>query len=390
MRPVLEVFFAFLKLGLTSFGGPVAHLSYFRNEFVGRRQWLDEHAYGDLVALCQLLPGPSSSQVGMALGLSRAGIPGALAAFVGFTLPSALALMLFGLGLKRVGIGAGAGWLHGLKIVACAVVAQALWSMSKTLTPDGKRAAFAILAALALTAMPSAWSQIAVMAAGGLFGFALLKNEQEVPHHAWPMMLSKAKAVLCLAAFFLLLILLPLAAAATGNHALAMLAGFYRAGALVFGGGHVVLPLLQAQVVRSGWVSNDVFLAGYGAAQAIPGPLFSFAAFLGTVSAGAPSGWLGGILALLAIFAPGFLLTVGTLPFWDALRRHPGTKRALLGVNAAVVGLLLAAFYNPVWTGAIHSPGDFFLGTAAFLLLARWKWPPWLVVILTAIVAGLW
>lgn len=389
MTQIFEVFLAFLKLGLTSFGGPVAHLGYFRDEFVSRRNWLDERAYGDLVALCQLLPGPTSSQVGMAVGLSRAGVAGALAAFCGFTLPSALAMIVFGLGLLQAGAGLGAGWLHGLTIVACAVVAQALWGMGKTLAPDKARATFAVLAALAVTLLPSAWMQILVMIAGGILGVFFLKSDQALPHSALPACSSKTLGLLFLAVFFLLLFVLPLAAAASGNHALAVFNSFFRAGALVFGGGHVVLPLLQTQVVDTGWVSNDTFLAGYGAAQAVPGPLFTFAGFLGAVSAGSPSGWVGGLLALLAIFTPGFLLVAGTLPFWEALRRYQRTTRAMLGINAAVVGLLLAAFYNPVWTSAIHAPKDFCLATAAFLVLAFWKWPPWLVVILTAAIAGL-
>lgn len=384
-----EIFAIFLRLGLTSFGGPMAHLGYFRHEFVERRKWLDEHAYGDLVALCQFLPGPASSQVGIALGLSRGGIPGAIASWLGFTLPSAVILVLFALGLAYVGDTLGSGWLHGLKVVAVAVVAQALWGMGKTLCPDKLRATAAIGAAVLATALPSALGQISVLVAGGLLGLALLHPLEKLPHSLIRTGTSRAAGAALLSLFFLLLLALPVAAAASHSYVVKLFDSFYRAGSLVFGGGHVVLPLLQSQVVPPGWVSADAFLAGYGAAQAVPGPLFTFAAYLGAISTRTPSGWLGAAVALVAIFLPAFLLVVGTLPFWERLRRYQAIQRAMLGINAAVVGLLLAAFYNPVWTSAIRGPADFCLAAVAFLLLTFWKQPPWLVVILAAVAAGL-
>jgi chromate transporter len=386
---VLEIFWAFLRLGLTSFGGPIAHLGYFREEFVARRRWLDEHAYADLVALCQFLPGPASSQVGMALGLSRGGILGALAAFLGFTLPSAIALVLFALGISHFGNQLGSGWLHGLKVVAVAVVAQALWGMGKSLAPDKQRATLAIAATVIVTFIPSALGQVGVIIASGIIGWVLLRSDTALPHTSLPVPVKKAVGACLLALFFVLLILLPLFAKGTDSYVVKLFDSFYRAGALVFGGGHVVLPLLQSQVVPAGWVSNDAFLAGYGAAQAVPGPLFTFSAYLGAVSSQTPSGWIGAVIALTAIFLPAFLLIVGTLPFWEGLRHYVGIKRAMLGINAAVVGLLLAAFYNPVWISAIHSAADFCLAAIAFLLLVFWKWPPWLVVALTAAAAGI-
>jgi chromate transporter len=382
----LEVFIAFLRLGLTSFGGPIAHLGYFRTEFVERRRWLDDHAYADLVALCQFLPGPASSQVGIALGLFRAGWWGAISAWIGFTLPSAIALTIFGLVLRHAGVDV--AWLHGLKVLAVAVVAQALWGMGRTLSPDRPRATVAVAAAVALIALPSAGMQLAVIALGGLIGARWLRPESDLPHRPFPLRVSKRMGVALLVAFFALLVALP-TLAQTGGHALQVADAFYRAGALVFGGGHVVLPLLQSETVARGWVSNDVFLAGYGAAQAVPGPLFTFAAYLGASFTEAPNGALGAALALVAIFLPAFLLVIGALPLWEEARRHPSMQRAMLGVNAAVVGVLLAAFYDPVWVSAIRSPADFGLAAAAFLLLVFWKVPPWLVVIGCAAAAGL-
>jgi chromate transporter len=384
-----ELFFVFLRLGLTSFGGPVAHLGYFREEFVERRHWLDEHAYADLVGLCQFLPGPASSQVGMAIGLSRGGIPGAIAAFLGFTLPSAILLVLFALGLSRFGSAIGGAWLHGLKIVAVAVVAQALWGMGRALAPDAKRVTLAVAAAAVVSLVPTGAGQIGVIVVSSLIGWAFLRTDLALPQSALPVPVKRSTGALLLAAFFLLLIGLPAAAQGSGNYVLELFDGFYRAGALVFGGGHVVLPLLQAIVVPRGWVSNDAFLAGYGAAQAVPGPLFTFAAYLGAISTRAPAGWTGAAIAVAAIFLPAFLLVAGILPFWEGLRRHPGIKRAMLGINAAVVGILLAAFYHPVWTSAILSAADFSLAAAAFLLLVFWKWPPWLVVVLAAAATGI-
>ncbi len=379
-----EVFGAFLKLGLTSFGGPVAHLGYFRDEFVQRRRWFDERAYADLVALCQFLPGPASSQVGMAIGLSRAGFAGAAAAWTAFTLPSAILLVLFAFGVAAAGDIAEAGWLRGLKIVAVAVVAQAVLGMARSLCPDKERATFAVLAAAIVLFHPTAFGQVGAIVLGGIAGFLLLGRESGngAAHFAVPV--SRPTAIAALIAFVALLIGLPFLAAASGSMTLALVDGFYRAGSLVFGGGHVVLPLLQAEVVAPGWVARDAFVAGYGAAQAVPGPLFTFAAYLGAVMQVSPTGVAGAVIALVAIFLPSFLLVVGTLPFWDALRARPQAQSVLKGVNAAVVGILLAALYDPVWTTGIHVPADFALAAAAFLLLAAWQVPPWLVVILTA------
>jgi len=384
------VFRIFLRLGVTSFGGPVAHLGYYRAEFVERRKWLDEHSYADIVALCQFLPGPASTQVSMSIGILRAGLPGAFAAWLGFTMPSAMAMILFGYGVTRFGDLSHAAWLHGLKIVAVAVVAQAVWGMARSLCPDKERASVAVGAAILALAVPSAAGQVGAIVVGGLIGWGLLANTASAQPSAplavhLPRSLSIAAALL----FFGLLIGLPLLAAALPAQPIKLFDSFYRSGALVFGGGHVVLPLLQAEVVPPGWVSNDAFLAGYGAAQAVPGPLFTFAAYLGTVMGPAPNGWVGGLLCLVAIFLPSFLLLIGALPFWDALRRRPAVQSALLGVNAAVVGLLLAALYRPVWTSAIFGPADFALGIVAFLLLALWAVPPWLVVIFGAIATTL-
>jgi len=380
----LEVFVAFLRLGLTSFGGPIAHLGYFHQEFVGRRGWLDEAAYADLVALCQFLPGPASSQVGIGVGLIRAGLPGALAAWCGFTLPSALAMILFGYGIVSFDAAASSGLLHGLKIAAVAVVAQALWSMGRTLCPDAPRMTLAVLAAIAVLAIPSPWSQVGVIVAGGLAGLLLIRAEADDATGALHVPVSRAAALAALATFAILLAVLPILASLWPGHALALGERFFRVGSLVFGGGHVVLPLLQLEVVPPGWVDSEQFLAGYGAAQALPGPLFTFAAFLGTVMNTAPNGWAGAGICLVAIFLPSFLLVIGVLPFWDRLRQLGRARRALLGVNAAVVGLLLAAFYDPVWTSGVQAPADFALALAAFTLLCFWGAPSWLVVALAA------
>jgi chromate transporter len=383
---VAEVFHVFLRLGLTSFGGPVAHLGYYRAEFVARRKWLDEGAFADIVALCQFLPGPASSQVGMSIGILRAGLGGAFAAWLGFTLPSALAMILFGYGVSRFGNLSGAAWLHGLKIVAVAVVAQAVWGMARSLCPDKQRASVAVGAAVVALAVPSAVGQIGAIAVGGLIGWGLLADTAPArPGMPLAVHVPRGWSIVAAMLFFALLIGLPLVAAAVPAQPLKLFDSFYRSGALVFGGGHVVLPLLQAEVVPPGWVSNDTFLAGYGAAQAVPGPLFTFAAYLGTVMGPAPNGWLGGLICLVAIFLPSFLLLIGALPFWDDLRRRPAVQSALRGVNAAVVGLLLAALYRPVWTSAIFGPADFATGITAFLLLTLWAVPPWLVVLLGAI-----
>ena len=381
----VEVLVAFLRLGLISFGGPIAHLGYFRDEFVARRRWLEEPAYADLVALCQFLPGPTSSEVGMAIGLSRAGLAGALAAWVGFTLPSAVALVLFAFGVDSLGNTLGTGWLHGLKVAAVAVVAQAVLGMMRTLAPDRERATLAVVAAAIVLLVPTAWGQIGAIALGAIVGAVLLRAPEATGHAALPVGVGRSVGVAALVAFAVLLAGLPILSALVPNHALAMVDVFSRAGSLVFGGGHVVLPLLQAAVVPHGWVTNDAFLAGYGAAQAVPGPLFTFAAYLGAVMKPAPNGWVGAGIALVAIFLPSFLLVMGALPFWEALRRRPLARSALRGVNAAVVGLLLAALYNPVWTAGITGPADFALAASAFLLLFLWQTPPWLVVALCAV-----
>ena len=379
-----RVFLIFLRLGLTSFGGPVAHLGYFREEFVARRGWLTEDAYADLVALCQFLPGPASSQVGLALGLRQAGWGGALAAWLGFTLPSALVMALLGLGLVA---GQGlmpAGVLHGLKVAAVAVVAQAVWGMARSLCRGPARLLLMVLACALALLWPGVVGQVGAMLVAALAGLGLWGRAGAMP--APPSQGGLAAGVrprtgaLLLAAFAALLVLLPLAARAWPQGWLVLADAFYRAGALVFGGGHVVLPLLQAEVVATGWVAADDFLAGYGLAQAVPGPLFTFAAFLGAAAGHGAGGWLGAAVCLVAIFVPAFLLVAGALPFWERLRHNARARAALAGVNAAVVGLLLAALYHPVWTSAIHAPADLALALAAFAALVWARVPPWLVV----------
>lgn len=371
------VFLIFLRLGFTSFGGPVAHLGYFRTEFVQRRRWLSESAYAELIALCQFLPGPASSQVGMALGLSRAGYPGALAAWAGFTLPSAIVLTLLAVGITNGGWTIPAGFLHGLKIIAVAVVAQAVWGMARMLCVGPIRMSIAGIATCCVLLWPAALVQVGVMLLAAALGVGLIKPGVSVQQDGLSIRVSRLVACLALGLFVLLLAGLPLLAQLWPGQAIALIDGFYRTGALVFGGGHVILPLLQSEVVSPGWVSNDIFLAGYAAAQAVPGPLFTFAAFLG----GAISGWSGAVLCVLAIFAPSLLLVVGVLPFWQSLRLNHRMQAALAGVNAAVVGLLLAALYQPLWTSSILQPLDFVLAVVALLALMVWKWPPWLVVL---------
>lgn len=377
-----EVLVAFLKLGLTSFGGPVAHLGYFRAEFVERRRWLDERGYADLVALCQFLPGPASSQVGMALGLGRAGWTGALAAWCGFTLPSAIALVVFALGVTHWAGVASSGAVHGLMVVSVAVVAQAVWGMGRSLCPDRPRAALAFAATLGVLAVPGALGQVGAIALGGIVGHRVLRIAHLPPAQHLDYGVSRRTGAVLLALFGVLLVLLPALAAATRSEVAAAVAVVYQAGALVFGGGHVVLPLLQSGVVPPGWVGNEAFLAGYGAAQAVPGPLFTFAAYLGAAMPAPLGGWLGGAVLLLVIFAPAFLLVAGALPFWEAIRQRDAVQRALAGVNAAVVGVLAAALYDPVWTGAIRSKADFALALAAFGLLVVGRVTP------VAVVAG--
>lgn len=385
----LEVLAVFFRLGLTSFGGPVAHLGYFSEEIVRRRRWMDEDAYADFVALCQFLPGPASSQVGISIGMARAGLVGGFAAWVGFTLPSALALTLFALGVSAVGDAAGSGWLQGLKVAAVAVVAQAVWTMATKLCPDAPRATIAILAAVALLVWPTALLQIAVLLVGGLVGWRLLRVGTGDRRPSLPIAVPRALSVVSAILLPVGLILLP-AVAATGNQTAALFSAFFRAGSLVFGGGHVVLPLLEAAVVPPGWVTAEQFIAGYGAAQAVPGPLFTFSAFLGAISAPEPNGWAGAAVALVGIFLPSFLLLWAALPIWGRLRSAPWAQSVLAGINAAVVGLLLAALYDPVITSAIRGPLDVALALSAFCALHIWKAPPWAVVVACALAgAGL-
>jgi chromate transporter len=379
----LEVLAVALRLGLTSFGGPIAHLGYFRNEYVLRRRWLDEVTYAELVALCQFLPGPASSQLGIAIGILRAGLLGGVMAWVGFTLPSAIALVVFGLAVRDADLSA-AGWLRGLEIAAVAVVAQAVWGMARALCPDRLRATIAIAAAVAVTAWPAPSGHVLVIAAAAFLGVLVLAAPDVREAPTPPVAVARPIAVAALVAFLALLAGLPIAVRIVPAQSVAVFDSFYRAGALVFGGGHVVLPLLQAEVVPPGWVSDEQFIAGYGAAQAVPGPLFTFAAYLGAVMRPSPNGVAGAALCLTAIFLPAFLLVIGTLPFWDALRRMARFQTALAGVNAAVVGVLLGALYDPVWTGAIRSAADFALALATFGLLALWRVPPWGVVALAA------
>ena len=377
----LEVLCIFLKLGLTSFGGPVAHLGYFRHEFVVRRGWLDERAYADLVALCQFLPGPASSQTGFAIGLTRAGYLGGLAAWTGFTLPSAVAMTLFAYAEGALKGPGGEGLLHGLKLVAVAIVAQAVMGMAQSLSPDRPRATIAILSLILMAFVRAAWAQIAVIVLGAIAGLAVCGRGADIAVRDADGPITRRMGIVFLGVFFALL---ALSFVPAGTGATALAAAFYRSGALVFGGGHVVLPLLRAAVVDPGWVSDSAFLAGYGAAQAVPGPLFTFAAYLGAV-AGAPPGGVGGAArALVAIFAPGILVLMGALPFWHGLRARPGARKAMAGVNAAVVGLLASALYNPVWTSAVRGPTDFAIAAAGFAALIVWRAPPLLVVALTA------
>ena len=381
-----EIFRVFLRLGLTSFGGPIAHLGYFRAEFVERRRWLSEQSFADLVALAQFLPGPASSQTGFGVGLLRGGFLGGLAAWAGFTLPSAALMVLFAYGAGSLADSAlGTGLLHGLKLVAVAIVAQAVMGMARTLSPDRIRASIATFALVVTLVAPWSLAQLAVIVAGGFAGLLMCKASGEAMSEAqlWPV--SRRAGLACLAAYFALL---AVAFVPAPPGAAALFDAFYRSGALVFGGGHVVLPLLRNAVAAPGWVSDGAFLAGYGAAQALPGPLFTFAAFLGAVASVSPHGIAGAAIALLAIFIPGMLCLVGALPFWSALSADPRARGAMMGTNAAVVGLLGAALYNPVWTSAVRGPIDFAIAAAGFVLLVAWRAPPLLVVALSAL-AGL-
>jgi chromate transporter len=378
---IWEVWKTAFRLGLTSFGGPVAHLGYFHEEYVKRQKWLDEKTYADLVALCQFLPGPASSQVGMGIGFIRAGFWGAVAAWLGFTLPSAIMLSLFAYFLQGTSL-KDTDWLHGLLVVAVAVVAQAVWGMAKNFAYDRFRASIAIIATISTLLIPNTFSQVGIIVASGIAGSLWLRSTAVPKPAPLAVHVSKKTAAILLLLFVALLGLLPLLRVLTGSPLVALFDSFYRSGALVFGGGHVVLPLLQAEVVPTGWLTADEFLAGYGAAQAVPGPLFTFASYVGMAS----FGWKGALVATIGIFLPSFLLIIGVFPFWNWLRHHPRFQAALDGINAAVVGILLAALYDPVWTKAVKGPLDFSLALAAFALLTIWKWPSWLVVLFSFIV----
>lgn len=380
-----EVLLIFLKLGLTCFGGPIAHVGYFRDEFVVRRHWLDESAYADLVALCQFLPGPASSQVGFSIGLMRAGYLGAAAAWTGFTLPSAILLVLFAYGAGNLHGAIGTGLLHGLKLVAVAIVAQAVWGMARTLCPDRERASIAAVAALIILFSGAALAQIGAIVFGAAAGLWLCRDTRPSGPGHLVIAVSPRAGMAALIVFFVLLAGLPFLRNLGAGSGAALFEAFYRSGALVFGGGHVVLPLLREAFVTPGWVSDDAFLAGYGAAQAVPGPLFTFAAYLGAVASPSPHGVTGAMLGLIGIFLPGILVLLGTLPFWDALRRKTGAQAMMRGVNAAVVGLLGAALYNPVWTSSVQAPGDFAIALVGFVLLMAWRAPPLVVVVVSAV-----
>ncbi|WP_409999319.1 chromate efflux transporter [Bradyrhizobium sp. SZCCHNR2028] len=379
----LEVLRIFLTLGLTCFGGPIAHIGYFRDEFVVRRKWIDEHAYADLVGLCQFLPGPASSQVGFSIGLMRAGYLGALAAWTGFTLPSAAMLVLFAYGAGRLSGPVGSGLLHGLKLTAVAIVAQAVWGMARSLCPDRARASIAVAATLIILFSTASLAQIGAIVLGGLAGLWLCRGEAAPSGHV-AIPVSRTVGLVALAMFVVLLAGLPLLRGVTGSTGIALFDAFYRSGALVFGGGHVVLPLLREAFVGPGWLSDDAFLAGYGAAQAVPGPLFTFAAYLGTVVAPEPHGIIGAALGLLGIFLPGMLVLLAALPFWDSFRKRAGAQAMMRGVNAAVVGVLGAALYDPVWTTTIHNAADFGIALIGFVLLVAWRAPPLVVVAFSA------
>jgi chromate transporter len=380
----LEILLVFLKLGLSSFGGPIAHIGYFRDEFVTRRRWLDEQAYADLVALCQFLPGPASSQVGFSIGLLRAGYAGGLAAWTGFTLPSAIALLLFAYGVGSLGGPVGNGLLHGLKLVAVAIVAQAVWGMARSLCPDRERASIAAVAALIILFSTSSIAQIAAILLGAIAGLVLCRGAPPAAGGLVAMPVSRRAGALALTAFAVLLAAVLLLSGRLGSQGFDLLAAFYRSGALVFGGGHVVLPLLREAFVAPGWISDDAFLAGYGAAQAVPGPLFTFSAYLGASVTPQPHGIAGAALGLFGIFLPGILILIGTLPFWDAFRIRASAQAAMRGVNAAVVGLLGAALYDPVWTTSVKSSGDFAVALVCFVLLVVWRAPPFIVVLVSA------
>lgn len=377
---LLEILLVSTRLGLTSFGGPTAHLGYFHSEYIQRRKWMDEKSYADLVAICQFLPGPASSQVGIGIGVIRAGVLGGIVSFIGFTLPSVIVLIIFALMLQGLDI-SNAGWIHGLKIVAVAIVAHAILGVAQKLTPDLKRKSIALLVLVVTLLWQTAYTQVGMILLSALLGFILYRQQEVELDSQVEFSLNRSFATGCLVLFFSLLIILPLLREVTSIHWIAMFDSFYRSGSLVFGGGHVVLPLLEREFVTTGWLSEETFLAGYGAAQAVPGPLFTFAAYLGTVM----NGWVGGVLATVAIFLPAFLLIFGALPFWDYFRRNPKVNSALMGVNAGVVGILISAFYHPIWTTSILAPIDFAFAAILFSLLVYWKLPPWIIVIAGAI-----
>ena len=381
----LDVLLVFLRLGLTSFGGPIAHIGYFRDAFVARRRWLSEQAYADLVALCQFLPGPASSQTGFAVGLMHAGYLGGLAAWIGFTLPSAMLMLLFAAGVGSLGGVLGRGMLHGLKLVAVAIVAQAVWGMARALCPDRERASIAAVAALLVLFSASSVVQIAAILLGGVAGLFLCRDAPPLTGGHVAMPVSRTAGIVALVAFFVLLLAALLLPGRLSLRGFDLFAAFYRSGALVFGGGHVVLPLLREAFVAPGWVSDDAFLAGYGAAQAVPGPLFTFAAYLGAVSNLDPNGIAGAVLGLIGIFLPGILVLIGMLPFWDAFRMRLEAQAAMRGVNAAVVGILGAALYNPVWTSSVKAPSDLAIALVGFVLLVAWRAPPLVVVVVSAL-----
>lgn len=384
LKTWFEILIVSTRLGLTSFGGPIAHLGYFHEEYIRRRKWMDEKSYADLVALCQFLPGPASSQVGIGIGVMRGGVIGGIISFLGFTLPSVIALIVFASLLHTFGI-EDAGWINGLKIVAVVVVAHAVLGMAKNLTPDLKRKTIALFTLVVTLLWQTAYTQIGAILLAAVVGFLLFKQQTNMEEKAVSNFhISRRFGYICLSLFFGLLILLPILRNLTSIQWIALFDSFYRSGSLVFGGGHVVLPLLEQEFVPAGWLNEQEFLAGYGAAQAVPGPLFTFAAYIGAVI----NGWQGGLFATFAIFLPAFLLILGTLPFWDALRRNPKIKAALIGVNASVVGILIAALYNPIWTSAIHAPIDFALAAILFSMLVYWKLPPW-VVVLSGAIGGL-
>ncbi|AHY52588.1 chromate efflux transporter [Bradyrhizobium japonicum] len=379
-----EVLLIFFKLGLTCFGGPIAHIGYFRDEFVVRRKWIDEHAYADLVGLCQFLPGPASSQVGFSIGLMRAGYLGALAAWTGFTLPSAALLVLFAYGAGELSGPIGAGLLHGLKLTAVAIVAQAVWGMARNLCPDRERASIAVAAALIILFSTASIAQIGAIVLGGLAGWWLCRSQAPAPSGHVEILVSRIVGLTALGIFFVLLAGLPVLRSLSGSSGVALFDAFYRSGALVFGGGHVVLPLLREAFVAPGWLSDDAFLAGYGAAQAVPGPLFTFAAYLGTVVSAEPHGLAGAALGLVGIFLPGILVLLGAMPFWDSFRKRTDAQAVMRGVNAAVVGVLGAALYDPLWTTTVYRGKDFGIALVGFVLLVAWRTPPLIVVAFSA------